>query len=368
MSFDTDIAALVRPEIRDIESDLPGDSLSVVCQRLGLEPQDIVKLDANENPYGCSIWVQELLAGYDFYHYFPDSLQTDLRSRLESYTGVKRERIVPVNGVSELTDLITRVFVRSGDEVIICPPTVSYYGFFARLAGAKVVEVPRQSQTWDLQVDQILQAVTDQTKLIFIGSPNNPTGNVIAPVELTQLLNSRAVVVVDESFYEFAGTTVANLVAEFDNLIVMRSFSYWAGLAGLRLGYGLIPQKIAQYLWKIHPAYDINVAQQLAAEATLTDMRHYEATLSWIRNERGRLYRQLRKLNFLQPYPSKANFLLCKVLRGNAFAIKKQLEWQGILVKHLSQPELPEHLRISVGRPEDTDTLMRSLLAMAEEI
>lgn len=359
---------MVRPEIREMESRLPGDSLSIASKRLGLEPEDIIKLDANENPYGCSVRVQELLAGYDFYHHFPDPLQSNLRVKLESYTGIRRERIVPTNGVRELTDLIMRVFVRSGDEVIICPPTVPFFKFYANLAGAQVVEVPRHSQTWDLQIDQILEAITPSTKLILIGSPNNPTGNLTSPVELTKLLNNRAIVVVDESFYEFAGATAAGLVAEFDNLIVMRSFSYWAGLAGLRLGYGLIPQEIAKHLWKIHATYDINVAQQLAAEATLEDPRHYEATLSWIRNERGRLYRQLRKLNFLQPYPSKANFLLCQVVRGNAFAIKKRLERQGIFIKSLNHPELPEHLRISVGRPEDTDVLMRSLFAMAEEI
>ena len=359
---------MVRPEIRELANVLPGDSLSVASRRLGLEPQDVIKLDANENPYGCSVRVQESLAGFDFYHHFPDPLQTSLRTKLESYTGVKRERIVVANGVSQLTDLIMRVFIQAGDEVIVCPPTVAFYQFYASLAGAQVVEAPRQSQTWDLQVDQILALVTPRTKLIVVGSPNNPTGNLVTPVEITRLLQSRAIVVVDESFYEFAGSSVASLVAEFDNLIVLRSFSYWAGLAGLRLGYGLVPQAIASHLWKMRPASDINVAQQLAAEATLEDQRHYEAVLAWICNERGRLYRQLRKLNFLQPYPSKANFLLCRILRGHSFAIKKSLERQGIFVKNLSHPELPEHLRISVGRPEDTDTLMRSLLGMAEEL
>lgn len=368
MPFETDIEAMVRPEIRALESELPGDSLSVASKRLGLEPADIVKLDANENPYGCSLRVQELLAGYDLYHHFPDPLQSNLRSKLESYTGVKRERIVPANGVRELTDLIMRVFVRTGDEVIVCPPTVSFYKFYANLAGAQLVEVPRQTETWDLQTDQILQAITPRTKLIFIGSPNNPTGTVTAPVEIAKLLRSHAIVVVDESFFEFAGVTTASLVAEFDNLIVLRSFNYWAGIAGLRLGYGLIPQEIARQLWKVRATYDINIAQQLAAEATLEDPRHYEAVLHWLRNERGRLYRQLRKLNFLQPYPTRANFILCKVLRGNAFAISKRLERQGIFVKNLSQPELPEHLRITVGRPEDTDALMRGLFAMAEEL
>ncbi len=368
MPFETDIEALVRPEILELESHLPGDSLSVASRRLGLEPEDILKLDANENPYGCSVGVQELLASYDLYHIYPDPLQTGLREQLESYSGVKKERIFLGNGVTELTDLIMRVFVGLGDEVIICPPTAQFYRFYANLAEAEIVSVARQPQTFDLQIEAIMPKVTERTKLIMIGSPNNPTGNVITNTNLVKLLKSRAIVVVDESFYEFAGSTAANLVAEFDNLIVMRSFSHWAGLAGMRIGYGIFPQEVMKHLWKLRAAYNLNVGQELAARATLDDKRHYETTLGWIRSERGRLFRQLRKLNFLQPYPSQANFILCQVVRGDAFAIKKRLERQGIFVKHLNRPELPNHLRITVGRPEDTDRLMKSLLAMAEEV
>lgn len=368
MAFDTDIEALVRPEILELESHLPGDSLNVTSRRLGMMPDEVIKLDANENPYGCSVRVQELLASFDQYHIYPDPLQSGLRARLETYTGARRERISLTNGVSELTDLLMRVFVRPGDEVIICPPTAHFYRLFAGLAGATIVEVPRHPQTFDIALDEILQAVNERTKLILIGSPNNPTGNTTSPTALVKLLKSRAVVVVDESFYEFAGITAAGLVAEFDNLVVMRSFSHWAGLAGMRIAYGLFPQEILKHLWKVRAAYSLDTAQILAAEAALDDPRHYELALSWLKNERGRLYRQLRKLNFLQPYPSQANFILCQVVRGNAFAIKKRLEREGILVKCLNSAELPNHLRISVGRPEDTDRLMRSLLAMAEDV
>ncbi len=368
MAFDTDIEALVRPEILGLESHLPGDSLYVASRRLGMSPEKLIKLDANENPYGCSVRVQELLASFDQYHIYPDPLLSGLRARLETYTGIKRERILLANGVSELTDLMMRVFVRPGDEVIICPPTVHFYRLFANLAGANIVEVARHPQTFELQIDSILQAVNERTKLILIGSPNNPTGNTTSPTDLVKLLKSRAVVVVDESFYEFAGASAAGLVAEFDNLVVMRSFSHWAGLAGMRIGYGLFPQEILKHLWKVRAVCTLDSAQALAAEAALDDERHYASALSWLKNERGRLYRQLRKLNFLQPYPSQANFILCQVVRGNAFAVKKRLERSGIFVKYLNSAELPNHLRITVGRPEDTDLLMRSLLAMAEDV
>ncbi len=363
-----DIEALVRPDIAEMESHLPEDSLAKASNRLGLEPDEIIKLDANENPYGCSVRVQELLASYDAYHRYPDSIMSGLRSRLEEYTAIRRERIILTNGVSELADLVMRVFLRPGDGVIISTPTVQFYRFYAILAGANVVEVPRHPETFEVQIDEILSAINDRTKLIILGSPNNPTGNSVVPTDIVKLLKNRAIVVVDESFYEFAGSTVAGLVTEFENLVVMRSFSHWAGLAGMRVAYGLFSQEVLKHVWKIRAAYKLDVAQQLAVEAVLDDNRYYETTLGWIRAERGRLYRQLRKLNFLQPYPSQANFILCKVVRGNAFSLKKRLERQGIFVRYINRPDMPNHLRISVGRPEDTDTLMRSLLAMAEEI
>ncbi len=342
--------------------------MHVASRRLGMTPDQVIKLDANENPYGCSLRVQELLASYDQYHLYPDALQNELHHRLETYTGIKRERIWLSNGVSELIDLLMRVFVRPGDEVIICPPTIQNYRLYASLAGAKVIEAPRHPQTFELQPETILEAVTERTKLILIGSPNNPTGNSTSPADLVKLLKSRAVVVVDESFYEFAGSTAAGLVAEFENLVVLRSFSHWAGLAGLTIGYGLFPQEILKYLWKVRAVSRLNTAQILAAQAALEDERYYASALSWLKNERGRLFRQLRKLNFLQPLPSQANFILCQVVRGNAFAVKKRLERLGILVKYLDSAELPNHLRISVGRPDDTDALMRGLLTLAEDI
>lgn len=366
--YEVDIEALVRPDIVEMESHLPGDSLEVASRRLGFEPEEIIKLDANENPFGCSVRVQELLASFDAYHRYPDTLMTGLRSRLEAYTGIRRERILLTNGVSELADLVMRVLLKPGDEVIICPPTVQFYRFYANLAGAQVVEVPRNSSTFEVQVEHVLAAVSERTKLVVIGSPNNPTGNLISPLEVVKLLKTGVVVLVDESFYEFAGNSVANLVTEFENLVVARSFSHWAGLAGMRVAYGLFSQEILKHVWKLRAVYKLDVAQQLAIEAVLDDPRYYETVIGWIKNERGRLFRQLRKLNFLQPYPSNANFVLCKVVRGDAFKIKKRLERQGIFVRYLNLPGLPEYLRISVGRAEDTDALMRCLFAMAEEL
>jgi histidinol-phosphate aminotransferase len=158
------------------------------------------------------------------------------------------------------------------------------------------------------------------------------------------------------------------LVGEFDNLVVLRTFSKWAGLAGLRIGYGIFPTGIIEQLWKIKQPYNINVAAQIAALATLEDREAMEATVRRIRAERGRLYRTLRKLQLLQPHESEANFLLCRVLLGDAKALKEALEAEGIFIRHYNSPELRNYVRISVGRPEDTDQLVSALLAQTARV
>jgi histidinol-phosphate aminotransferase len=158
------------------------------------------------------------------------------------------------------------------------------------------------------------------------------------------------------------------LVGEFDNLVVLRTFSKWAGLAGLRIGYGIVPAGIIEQLWKIKQPYNINIAAQIAALATLEDREAMEATVRRLRAERGRLFRALRKLQLLQPYESEANFLLCRVLLGEARVLKEALEAEGIFIRHYSSPDLRNYVRISVGRPEDTDVLIKALLAVTSRV
>ncbi len=339
------------------------DRLAVATR---IPAERLLKLDQNENPYGPSLRVQEALAAYDRYHLYPDPAGRAVRERLATYTGMPAERILLGNGIGELIDLLYLLTVDPGDEVIVAPPTFDLYAARAELHGARVVAVPRLPD-FSLDIDAAVQATTLRTKVITLVSPNNPTGNVIAQQQLVRLLALGPLVVLDEAYAEFAQQSLLPLAREFDNLIVLRTFSKWAGLAGLRIGYGVFSSELMTYLWQIKPPFNVNTAALVAIEATFDDLSWVRSGVVRIKVERDRLYRQLRKLNLLKPYPSQGNYFFCRVLRGDAATLRARLAELGIMVRGYGG-EFSDYIRISVGRPEDTDTLMKALLVIAERL
>lgn len=357
---------LVREAVLHVAPYAPMLPLERLAAGVDLPVERIVKLDQNENPYGPSLRVQEALASYERYHLYPDPEGRGARERIARYVGMPAERILLGNGADELIDLIYLLTIEPADEVIVAPPTFGVYAARAPLFGARVVAVPRRAD-FDLDLDAIVRAVTPRTKVISVVSPNNPTGNAISQEELVRLLGLGPLVVLDEAYAEFAQRSFLPLAREFDNLIVLRTLSKWAGLAGLRIGYGIFPGELMPYLWQIKPPFNVNAAALVAVEATFDDLAWVRSGIVRLRVERGRLYRQLRKLNLLQPYPSQGNFLLCRVLRGEAATLHARLAELGVMVRGY-EGELADHLRISVGRPEETDTLVKALLAITERL
>lgn len=325
-----------------------------------------IRLHSDENPYGCSLSVQEVLGSADQYYLPADPVCNDLRAALSHYTGFVPERIVAGAGTVELTERMLHAFLDAGDAVIVCPPSLPQHNLGASRARVTLVQVPRNDQ-FDIDTDAIITAMRRQTniKMVALSSPNNPTGNITTPTAVVRLLQMGVWVLVDESYFEFADRTVAPLVAEFDNLVVLRSFSPWAGLHGLPVGYALSSTRAAARLQRLTPPGGLNRAAQLAAIASLGDSDALMQRVRRIRLERGRMYRQLRKLNLLQPYSSAANFLLCKMTRGEAHAVQRRLQEDGVLVKSICDRWLANHLRIGVGRPEDTNALLASLKKLA---
>ena len=378
------IKRLIRPELVKMKSYTPIEPTEILSQEGELPAEKVIKLDGNENPYGCSPKVYQALATYPYYHNYPDPEQRELRKALEKYTGLSRRHIVCGMGSDELIDLILRLFLKPGDEVINCPPTFGMYPFSTDVCGGKVVDVPR-TEGFALDVAGIRKAVTRKTKVIFVASPNNPTGNVATEQEVTELVGTGKIVVVDEAYFEFSNVTVANLVPNYPNLIVLRTFSKWAGLAGLRIGYGFFPVEIADYLMKIKQPYNASAAAQAAVLASLADTEYLRANVARIVKERERLFGKLKELDWLKPYPSQANFILCSlnyppaVIAGDlpakawqagakqslAKEIWAQLRKRSIFVRYFDTPELKDCLRISVGRPEDTDALIEALKALS---
>jgi histidinol-phosphate aminotransferase len=335
-------------------------SPEVIARKTGIPESEIIKLDANENPYGCSPRVLQALAKYPYLNIYPDSNQTELREALSVYTGLPSDYLVAGNGSDELIDLLLRAFLETSDEVIINVPTFDMYRFSTEVCRGKVVTVLR-NKNFEVDVEAVKAAVTARTRLIFVTSPNNPTGTVISQKDILELLKLELPLVVDEAYYEFYGQSVISLVPDYKNLIVLRTFSKCAGLAGLRIGYGAFPPAMADVLMKIKPPYSINMAASLAAKISIEDRDYLLGTVSQMIEERERLFNLLQTLDFLKPVPSKANFILCEVTGVDAKYIQDELEKLGILVRYYNNALLRNYIRISAGKPEQTDKIIKAL-------
>jgi len=322
--------------------------------------ESIVKMNANENPYGCSPRVMKALAKCPHLNIYPDDGQQELRKMLAGYAGVAAGSIVGSHGSNTLIDLIVRLFIGPGDEVINSVPTFDIYRFSTEICGGTVVNVNRDDN-FAVNVKEIKAAINARTKLIFLATPNNPTGNVVPRHDILEIISTGVPVVIDEAYYEFSGETVMPLTSRYKNLMVLRSFSKWAGLAGLRIGYGVFPPRIAGYLMAIKIPHNVSVAAEIAVHESLADLDYLQGRVKAIINERARLFAELQKISWLKPYPSQANFIYCVVLKGSAGELHQKLQRKGILVRYFDRPLLENSIRISVGKPQHTDTLLKAL-------
>lgn len=353
----------IRPQVEGLEPYHPIVPLDVLAAKLGRDPSTIVKLDANENVYGPSPQVRHALANIDSPHIYPDSENLILRTELADYSRAPAENLFAGAGSDELIDLIMRLFVETGDRIIDCPPTFGMYSFDAAVNGARVICVARHAD-FSLDVPAIETAVAEHSpKLLFLSSPNNPDGSLVCESDLCRLLDLPVVVVLDEAYIEFAtaGTSRLLWALKYPNLIVLRTFSKWAGLAGLRVGYGAFPLELLTHLWKIKQPYNVSVAATAAAIASLRDREYLNDVVARIVQERERLYGCLDETPYLCPYMSQANFVLCRVHGRSARDLQQTLAGEGILVRYFDKPGLQDHIRVSVGRPENTDALVRVL-------
>jgi histidinol-phosphate aminotransferase len=398
--------SFIRPDIAAMKPYTPILPFEVLSQKLGRAPAAIVKLDANENPYGPSPKAREALAHAAFLNIYPDPDNTFLREALAKFTGLPKERLFPGAGADELIDLVLRATITPGDVVINCPPSFGMYPFSSDVNAARLIEIPRR-EDFSLDVPALEAAVRSnpRAKVLFICSPNNPDGSLIADEDLRRLLALPVLVVLDEAYVEFtlprmnsrpaagkrdesrstsllqqasayqADDSSSALGAvghitwtlDYPNLAVFRTFSKLAGLAGLRVGYGAFPEWLLPQLWKIKQPYNVNVAATLAAIASLEDLPNLQHNLGKLIAERDRLSEALSEIAFLRLYPSHSNFILCRVLDRDARQLKLALEQQGILVRYFDKPGLRDCIRISVGKPEHTDALIEALQKVTSE-
>ena len=351
--------SIIRPNIANLKPYTPIVPFEILSQQLDRRPEQIIKLDANENPYGPSPRVAEALADAPYLHIYPDPESRELRASLAHYTGLEADYLMVGHGADELIDLIMRLFIEPGDTIINCPPTFGMYAFDAAINGAHGVNIWRLPD-FSINVDEI-EAQFDSAagpdlsdpapKIIFVTSPNNPDGSLLNDEDLKRLLELPAIIVLDEAYVEFSGCSRIRWVKHHPNLVVLRTFSKWAGLAGLRVGYGAFPPDIISHLWKLKQPYNVNVAGQIAAQISLADRENLLKNVAKLVEQRQKLYPVLAQFNWLKPYPSHTNFILCRVEGREAADVKNKLAAQGILVRFYDSPGLTDHIRISVGTP-----------------
>lgn len=365
---------MIRPNVAEMKPYTPILPFEVLSKRLGRSPDEIIKLDANENPYGASPQALAAMRDGAFFHIYPDPESTQLRQAISDYTQTPIEAILTGMGADELIDLVMRAMLDEGDGVIDCPPTFGMYPFSTAVNNGTYISVPRDD-AFGLDVDGIETAVSihPNAKILFLCSPNNPNGSVIDDDTLKRLLQLPILVVLDEAYIDFAEisghTSHFSWVSDYNNLVVLRTFSKLAGLAGLRVGFGAFPDWLLPHLWKIKQPYNVNVAAGLAALAALEDSDWLREKMRLIVSERERLFAELSQIPYLAPYPSQSNFILCQVTPNqqieSAKALKLKLETHGILVRYFSKPRLDSCIRISVGRPEQSDALLEVLRSFA---
>jgi histidinol-phosphate aminotransferase len=350
---------LVRPHLRNVETYAAVDPPEELARRAGIPEHKIIKLNGNENPHPPLDSVRKAVAQTAI-NIYPDPLQRKVRQALAGYTGVDADHIIAGAGSDELIDLLFRLFIEPGDTILDFDPTFAMYAFCARVADGKLKLVPR-NETFDLDVEAAKKAIDPRTKIIFVSSPNNPTGNMATEEQVRALLETGLVVVVDEAYFEFCKQTAAHLVPEYDNLVVLRSMSKWAGLAGLRVGYGMMSPTLVKHIVDIKSPYNLNVAAEAGLLASIQEAPALLADVEKIVRERERMIKLLKTLPGVKPWPSAGNFVLVQFGPGKAQSVFQGLAQQGIFVRKFGSDRLRDCFRISVGTPAQTDALVAAM-------
>lgn len=355
-----DVWDLMLPHIRQLRSYQGVDPMEVLAQKAGIPPEKVIRLNGNENPYGPSPKVLEALGNFQHFNHYPDPEQRQLREALAKYLNVAPTRIVAGNGSDELIDMLMRMFLGPGENIIIPAPTFGMYAVCAEVCGGAAIAVPRD-EDFEIDVEAVKLAIGPKTKAVFFASPNNPTGNIATEAQIRGLLDTGMLVVVDETYYEFCGQTVLPLLQEYPNLVVLRTFSKWAGLAGLRIGLGVMDPDIAQSMMSMKPPYNVNLAAEVALLASLEDQPLLLERVQAIVAERDRMMGLLQEIPGIKPWPSQANFILIRLPKGRGKEIFEDLCRRGIFLRYFGSPPLQDYVRASVGLPFENDAVAEAL-------
>jgi histidinol-phosphate aminotransferase len=322
-----------------------------------------LRLDFNENTLGCSPLVRKALAKLSCADLSMYPEQETVRGELVQYFRVHPDELLLTNGTDEALHLIADTFLEPGDIVLLVEPTFAMYRFYGELVGARI-QALRYDANLQFPMTALLAALRTRSapRLFFLANPNNPTGNVLLPTELRRILKAAAktLVVVDEAYFEYSGITILRWIRRYNNLVITRTFSKAAGLAGLRLGCILTRREIAAVFRKARSPYPVNIAALVAARAVMHDRTFLRKTLSEFRHSRNELQRGFTNLG-IRFFPSAANFILLN-LGDCAKQVVASLARHGTLIRDRSSDFGGQgYVRITIGTLSQTRRVLRQL-------
>lgn len=370
MNITDTLYSLATPGVQSLIPYKPGKPIEELERELGLS--DIVKLASNENPLGPSpLALSAIKATLSELARYPDGNGFNLKQALAEKFNVENSQITLGNGSNEILELLARAFLTPKHEVIFSQHAFAVYPIVTQAVGATGVVIPARNYGHDL--DAMLAAVTDKTRLIFIANPNNPTGTLLAADELRtfiSMLPSHVLCVLDEAYYEFVDPQFrADSIAwlsDYPNLIVTRTFSKAYGLAGLRVGYSFSSPVVADMLNRVRQPFNNNMLALAAAEAALSDREHLQRTIEVNSQGMQQLLGGFRKLG-LDWIPSAGNFVSVDVKRPGEPVYQALLQ-KGVIVRPVANYEMPEHLRISIGTASENQRFIDALREVLADV
>jgi histidinol-phosphate aminotransferase len=362
-----------RDILNEFNTYVPGRSKKEIMEAYGVKEEDIIKLGSNENPWGASPKAkQAIIDSIDEINRYPESNHEYLKEKIAEYAGVDQNQvIVGGDGADELFDVLAKALIDPGDEFIVHPPTYTYYEYVFKQHNAKAVYAKWIVDENKLDVDSVLENITDKTKAIFLCTPNNPTGGLIDREDIIRVIEATdALVVIDEAYWEFAEVNNVDLLDKYDNVFIIRTFSKVMGLAGLRIGYGLSNPELLEKMSRIKPVFSVTVASQKAVIATLSDEKYIAESTRKAIAEREYLYDSINDIDSITIYKSKSNYLLMDIRKTGytAAELSEKLMKKGVIVRDCTSfQQLDEYyIRISVETHEKNERFIEILKGIVE--
>jgi histidinol-phosphate aminotransferase len=354
-----DLDQLARPAVQKMHAYVPASGAG--------QTGNVIRLDMNESPYPPSEHVRKALADFAGTNRYPSFDAIEVSQAIADYAGVPVEQIIPGAGLDDVLTTLFMAFLDPGDNIIISEPTFGVYQMLASALGAETIDVPLNAD-FQLDADGVLAAINDRTKIVVICTPNNPTGNNLDPAAIEKIVaNAPCIVAIDEAYMEFAGVTYLPLQQKYPNVAILRTMSKFAGMAGMRVGYGIFTPEFVSIVGRVAPAFrNVSVASTVAVKAALEDIATLRANTERIKSDRDALAANLRELPGVEPLPSETNFILVKVPVERGGAIVKELARRGIMIRSFPHAVLREYIRISIGTTEDHEVLLRELADILE--